>query len=308
MMKSAEALKEFEKLVTSVKSSGSEELGTFFNLIQSMYLRAMCSGEQVAIAHDKLNNIASDLKELVPLEGIFSSESITKPLEKEIVPTYHVDAFIYDDEAVDKLVEEGKVPREYCTKCGCFDIKLVDYISHSLSRRQASFIFSSMIKEYLKGFTVLDIGSRLGCALYGAYFFGHSDKIIGIEMNKDLCNVQKKIIEKYQLGDRIQVIEGDVLEHKDIVQISDVIILNNVFEHFLEEDKQVEMWTFLHDNICKPGTLLVTSPKLEDSLNSLKIDIDVSKWVKNVFLDDPLAAMYVCDHPDLAELHLYKVL
>lgn len=33
-------------------------------------------------------------------------------------PTLHVDAFLYDDDTVDALCEEGKMSRNYCMSCG----------------------------------------------------------------------------------------------------------------------------------------------------------------------------------------------
>ena len=32
--------------------------------------------------------------------------------------TTHVDAFLYDDERVDELVENGQISRSFCTSCG----------------------------------------------------------------------------------------------------------------------------------------------------------------------------------------------
>lgn len=33
-------------------------------------------------------------------------------------PTVHVDAFLYDDQHVDALCEEGAMSRNYCLNCG----------------------------------------------------------------------------------------------------------------------------------------------------------------------------------------------
>ena len=37
--------------------------------------------------------------------------------------TIHIDAFLYDDDAVDDLVEEGKIWREFCADCGSCNLK-----------------------------------------------------------------------------------------------------------------------------------------------------------------------------------------
>lgn len=31
--------------------------------------------------------------------------------------TVHVDAFLYDEDAIDDLVDEGRMSRNYCVKC-----------------------------------------------------------------------------------------------------------------------------------------------------------------------------------------------
>ena len=53
---------------------------------------------------------------------------ITNPyfhvLESEEVSAesvFHLDAFLYDDELEQSLVEEGKIPRAFCKKCGSRD-------------------------------------------------------------------------------------------------------------------------------------------------------------------------------------------
>lgn len=45
-----------------------------------------------------------------------------------------MDAFVYDDDDLDVAVEEGKMSRSYCTKCGSRQVKdLGNYITSYLS-------------------------------------------------------------------------------------------------------------------------------------------------------------------------------
>ena len=36
--------------------------------------------------------------------------------------TIHVDAFLYDDEAIDDLVDAGRLSRNYCKQCGSHQV------------------------------------------------------------------------------------------------------------------------------------------------------------------------------------------
>ena len=100
-----------------------------------------------------------------------------------------VDAFLYDEADVDDLCDDGKVPRVYCTACGSHETQplsapcwraafptsvltlgFADFISHSFSVGELRFIFEDALGN-LKGKTVVDVGSRLGPALYVGYIF-----------------------------------------------------------------------------------------------------------------------------------------
>jgi hypothetical protein len=79
--------------------------------------------------------------------------------------TLHVDQFLYSEDDVDELVEEGKLQRHVCGKCGSRDIQNLNYISHSLSKEVLKWIFGAVLGN-LNGKTVVDVGSRLGSVLY----------------------------------------------------------------------------------------------------------------------------------------------
>jgi hypothetical protein len=46
--------------------------------------------------------------------------------------TVHVDGFLYDDDDVDALVDEGKIMRNQCLDCGSLKTQPTNFISHSM--------------------------------------------------------------------------------------------------------------------------------------------------------------------------------
>ena len=92
---------------------------------------------------------------------------------------------------------------------------------------------------------MLDVGSRLGAVLYGAYLFSSAGKIMGIEINKELCDLQRKVIQSFGFNDRISIIHSEMTRCSDIFESADIVILNNVFEWFVTAENQTFMWQFL---------------------------------------------------------------
>jgi chemotaxis methyl-accepting protein methylase len=72
--------------------------------------------------------------------------------------------------------------------------------------------------------------------------------------------------------DRIEIIEANIADRPDVILSADVIIMNNVFEFFMELEEQISIWRFLKQTI-KPGTLLVTVPPLEESFSHLQVSV-----------------------------------
>jgi precorrin-6B methylase 2 len=70
------------------------------------------------------------------------------------------------------------------------------YISHSASKENLGRIFKELLPP-LDGKILLDIGSRLGAVLYGAYVFSTAQKIIGIELNQDMVSLSSEMVNKY---------------------------------------------------------------------------------------------------------------
>uniref|UniRef100_A0A672SC24 Zgc:109986 n=1 Tax=Sinocyclocheilus grahami TaxID=75366 RepID=A0A672SC24_SINGR len=114
-----------------------------------------------------LQSIAEDLRVCLPLEAMAPSETMAiQKTQQKPHPTVHVDAFLYDEEAVDSLCEEGKISRNYCLNCGSHRTAPLEFISHSFSIPELQFLFHNVLPG-LSGKLVVDVGSRLGAVLFG---------------------------------------------------------------------------------------------------------------------------------------------
>lgn len=284
----------------------------FLSYVQRRWFVQDCRGEGPALAYMQLRDIADDIKKLVPFNAVFPSEKLIQPTKGENADcdprfTEHIDAFLYENYELDDLERENKISRYYCKNCHSRNIAPITFISHSASRRRIEFIFNSLIpKNDLQ--CILDIGSRLGCMLYGAYVYTNAPKIIGIELNEDLCKIQHQIIEKHKMGDRIEVICDDICKQPEVVKKADVIILNNVFEFFQTEPEQIKSWIFLRNTITKPKTRLITIPSLESMLSNLQVEINLTTWLRKYPITDPIVAMSLQEHDELSEVCVYEVL
>lgn len=221
-----------------------------------------------------MENIRDDIRQTLPLSAISTTETVYHPTfgtNSKMRPetTIHVDAFLYDDDFFDTLCDEGKMSRNYCAQCGSHDTRPLSVITHSASVPQLKFIFQHVLPS-LQDKTLLDIGSRTGAVLYGAYLYSSCKQIIGVEMDSTFCELQRQVITRYYFDDRVQIIQDDVLNQLDVVRNCDVIILNNVFEFFLTKKNQHRIWTQLRETL-KSGTLLVTVPSVEDSMEELEV-------------------------------------
>lgn len=98
-------------------------------------------------------------------------------------------------------------------------------------------------------------------------------------MNKELCMLQYDIVHKYKMNDRIEIVNKRIEECPEIVQKSDIIIMNNPFEFYVAESVHIEIWKFLKANI-QSGTILVTRPPIETTFKTLKTGISISKWLR----------------------------
>ncbi|XP_004637173.1 uncharacterized protein LOC101582085 [Octodon degus] len=255
-----------------------------------------------------LKNIADDLRNCLPLETMLASEPVAlQKIQQQPEPTAHMDAFLYDEDFIDSLCEEGRMSRNYCMVCGSRQTAPLGFISHSFSLVELKFIYHHVLPD-LSGKVLVDVGSRLGAVLYGGYLYSSAVQLYGVELNGDFCQLQEMVINKYHFGDRIKVIHADICTQGLLLHNADVVIMNNVFEYFLNETEQASAWEYISHNLRKPGSLLVTVPSLEDSLSGLQTNIQLSSWVEEIPLNYDMYPQNDMDREALEQIHLYKIL
>uniref|UniRef100_A0A8C1I8F5 Zgc:109986 n=1 Tax=Cyprinus carpio TaxID=7962 RepID=A0A8C1I8F5_CYPCA len=260
-----------------------------------------------------LQSIAEDLRVCLPLEAMVPSESMAiQKTQQKPHPTVHVDAFLYDEETVDSLCEEGKMSRNYCLNCGSHRTAPLEFISHSFSIPELQFLFHNVLPD-LTGKLVVDVGSRLGAVLFGGYLYSAASQLVGVEISSEFVKLQTMAVEKYGFSDRIQVIHADIRSQAALVQNTDVLIMNNVFEYFMEPSDQMQAWLFISQNFRKKGALLVTVPSIQEALALLQDAVfletlALSRWIEEVPLDYSVYLKNDTDPDSLKQIHLYRVL
>ncbi|XP_053170848.1 uncharacterized protein LOC128354695 [Scomber japonicus] len=254
-----------------------------------------------------LQSIADDLRASLPLNAMLPSEtSAQHKMQQQPRPTVHVDAFLYDDEQVDQLCEEGAMSRSYCLACGSCSTAALDFISHSFSVSELRFLFQNVLPD-LSGRVLVDVGSRLGAVLYGGYVYSSASQLVGLELSEEFIRLQNEMLQKYRLTDRVQVLHADVCTQDVLLQNADVVVMNNVFEYFMEPSEQVRAWRFIMQNLRKKGSLLVTVPSLQESLSALQEALQPG-WVEELPVDYDVYLGRDADTDALREIHLYRVM
>ncbi|EMP30751.1 hypothetical protein UY3_12173, partial [Chelonia mydas] len=211
-----------------------------------------------------LRSIAEDLRNCLPIEAMLNSEhlAIQKILEQP-EPTVHVDAFLYDDDIIDSLCEKGKMSRNYCVVCGSHKTAPLEFISHSFSLMELKFLYQYALPD-LTGKILVDVGSRLGAVLFG-------------------------------------VLHSDICTQTSLLQNADVVVMNNVFEYFLDRLEQARLGRNRQPLRLQIGTARV--------LNVMgKTDILLSQWVEEMKLDYDVYMEKDIDREALEQIHLYKIL
>ncbi|KAL0271198.1 UNVERIFIED_CONTAM: hypothetical protein PYX00_008369 [Menopon gallinae] len=233
-----------------------------------------------------LNCIAAELRPTLPLDAILPTETIVTPIvgpnaDCDPKTTVHLDEFLYDDNYIDRLVDKGQISRHYCAKCYSKDVKLLTFISHSMSIKRIIYLFTSVLPPLSNKEVILDIGSRLGGVLYGAYLLTPASKIVGVELNNEFCKLQEKIVQKYNFKDRIEIVCSNIFNRIDLLSTADIIILNNVFEFFADVSECINAWHLLSQHI-KVGCIIVTIPHLHDTFSRLEVGFDWTTWVEEL--------------------------
>ena len=137
-------------------------------------------------------SIVTRLRERLPVSAHAPEEELVfnrgvgfEEMSKET--TTHVDSFLFDDDDVDDLCDQGLLQRNFCADCHSKNVKplskcffhfearprlqvrklvLVDFISHSLSVMECHFLFEECLGDKVKGKLFVDVGSRTGASLY----------------------------------------------------------------------------------------------------------------------------------------------
>ena len=101
--------------------------------------------------------------------------------------------------------------------------------------------------------------------------------------------------------------QSDFLLQRDLLKTADVVFMNNVLEFFSATATHSASWKFLMGSF-KPGTLLLTSPSLEQQFASGKVTHNLDQWVKKIPIRIPKARYTEEELEDLREYHLYQIL
>lgn len=297
-----EARSELKRLL---KRTRPEHVGRLVHwLTSSDFVDSLLSDNPSVI----LNEISADLRSALPPEAMFPEEELAhRKIQERARRTVHVDAFLFDENLLDSMCEEGKFSRSYCRQCGSTQTENLDLLSHSFSAPELRFLFCSVLPD-LCGRTVVDVGSRLGAVLYAGHLFSSAHRLIGIELNPDFVKLQQQILHKYKMADRAQVIHSDLLHQGALLATADVLVLNNVFEFFLEPEQQRSCWRFLQQSFRRPGCLLVTVPSLKESFSKLQETLP-SDWLEELPVNYDLYWTSDSAHSEaFREIHLYRVM
>ncbi|CEF64164.1 Methyltransferase domain-containing protein [Strongyloides ratti] len=275
---------------------------------------------------DVLEAFASRVRDMVPVEATFNSENV---IFQESGPdsdckkntTIHLDAFLYDDQLMEYMIEEGIIQCYYCLDCLSSNVQKKTFISHSLSILQQRYIFNYLVPQFttLEGKVILDLGSRMGAVMYGANIYSNGkSKVIGIEMNRDWCNIQREIIggEKEALKKNsdgevdIEVVEGNILDYANILNKADITIMNNVFSFFNDIEEQKKLWKFVFQNL-KNGSFLVHNPKLDNEYFAhLNLDFNIYDVIEPLTYKNVLKKFADGDKnikADCNEIRIYRI-
>ncbi|KAI8579129.1 hypothetical protein K450DRAFT_244026 [Umbelopsis ramanniana AG] len=269
---------------------------------------------------NRLGKIISDLRKKVPVSAEAPGEEITIPKTEEYEGytagnTVHVDGFLFTEDDVDDLCDQGTLSRNYCLDCNSKNVKPLNFISHSASVLQLQFMYQVALANQTSGKTILDIGSRLGAVLYTGYLFSEAKKLIGVEINSWFHNVQVDTVAKYKMKDRIELVQADIQTVPQLIAQADIIVMNNVFQFFNDLDVQKQIWRYIRKETSKKqGLLIVTLPSLQDQLKQagLPVKKTLGGWVKQIKLDYSShwfeSELSEDDVDEISQVHLYRVI
>merc|ERR1711884_131574 len=102
---------------------------------------------ELCFSEERREMSPGDLRSKLPLETVLPSETISPPESENVSAdsVFHLDAFLYDDELEQRLVEEGAIPRAICNKCGSKDTTPITFVTHSCSLNRLEYIFTTLL-------------------------------------------------------------------------------------------------------------------------------------------------------------------
>lgn len=98
------------------------------------------------------------------------------------------------------------------------------------------------------------------------FYFSNLESIVGVEYNPYFTNIQNQIVKKYKMQSRVKVICNDIQKEKELLGRADVVLLNNVFDAFVEGAEQLQIWEYILSSVSKKGAIIITHPSIETSL------------------------------------------
>jgi len=228
-----------------------------------------------------LDDIRLHLREKLPPNAIAPTEKTHLPSSGSFsgfTPqnTLHVDSFLYpNDDVIDENCDKGLLQRYYCKDCSSRNVAPLEFISHSMSVTEAKFIFTHILPN-MAGKIVVDIGSRLGVVLYCGFLYSKTFTLYGLEFNKELADLQTEVVKKFAMGNRVKIRCDDVKNCADILKDADAVILNNVFDAFIEPQSKIhEIWEFVLNSVAKPGAMIIADPGLEEAMKNANVPQEV---------------------------------
>ncbi|ORX45330.1 hypothetical protein DM01DRAFT_1340140 [Hesseltinella vesiculosa] len=267
----------------------------------------------------RLGRIIKELRQKVPLSAEAPGEKITLPQSEDFADyttenTVHVDSFLYSEDDVDELCDEGKLSRNYCLDCQSRNVAPLNFISHSASVLQLQFLYQVALANKTKDKVIVDVGSRLGAVLYAGHLFTRAKELIGVEINDWFCKLQQDMVQKYKMDDRVKVVCQDIQKVPELLNSkADVVIMNNVFQFFNDLPTQQAIWQFIRQETRKkPGLVLVTLPSLKDQLKEAGLSPTkfLKGWIKEIKLNYDGGWFEDINDDELEEIqqvHMYKV-
>jgi len=114
-------------------------------------------------------------------------------------------------------------------------------------------------------------------------------------------------VKKFGMGNRIKIRCDDIRNCTDILKDADAVIMNNVFDAFIEPQSKIhEIWEFVLSSVSKPGAMIIADPGLEEAMKSANVSAELqNKLMANfakVSIEDKLEEVADEDEDEAEEL------